>query len=328
MFHFFRIFPRKPRSVSYVRCFWSLRGKLKSKTPCLYLIYLLWTILIQQTKKRWRKRHDRYQYTFSQSLVATGQALQASCSPTREAQPPRSATACEEGLVALLHDAPPQRVIFKSSSAFPKILWTRHHSFAIRSLDATWCNYDCNARHAPRSTPFALPLNAIIPATVPQTKHTQICAQLYVGCVVRSQNHSPWEGFKSFNASNFKPLTRCQVCQESSSSAPPSSSHSFCNLSSFVVFSMSPSKNALKRCFGKVCQKCMSHVSGIPFCSNIEAWAVEVEVHYPLWNNLKAILAIWSWFGVSSLYSLYLLKTEKAWRCREKGACVNRNNME
>jgi len=112
----------------------------------------------------------------------------------------------------------------------------------------------------PRSTPFALPLNAIIPATVPQTKHTQICAQLYVGCVVRSQNHYPWEGFKSFNASNFKPLSRCQVCQESSSSAPPSSSHSFCNLSSFVVFSMSPSKNALKRCFGKsarsVCHMC------------------------------------------------------------------------
>jgi len=76
-------------------------------------------------------------YTFSQSQLATCQALQASCSPTREAQPPRSATACEEGLVALPHDATPQRVIFKSSSAFPKILWTRHHSFAIRSLDAT-----------------------------------------------------------------------------------------------------------------------------------------------------------------------------------------------
>lgn len=90
-------------------------------------------------------------YTFSQSQLATCQALQASCSPTREAQPPRSATACEEGLVALPHDATPQRVIFKSSSAFPKILWTRHHSFAIRSLDATWCNYDCNARHAPDS---------------------------------------------------------------------------------------------------------------------------------------------------------------------------------
>ena len=302
----------------------------ESSNPKLHVF--IWSICYEQfwfnkSRSVEEKGMIDIKYTFSQSLVATCQALQASCSPTREAQPPCSATACEEGLVALPHDATSQRVIFKSSSAFPKILWTRHHSFAIRSLDATWCNYLCNARHAPRSTPFALPFNDIIPATVPQTKHTQICAQLYVH-VLFALKIIILEGFKSFNASNFKPLTRCQVCQESSSSAPPSSSHSFCNLSSFVVFSMSPSKNALKRCFGKVCQKCMSHVSGIHVCSNIETWAVEVEVHYPLWNNLKAILAIWSWFGVSSLYYLYLLKTEKAWRCREKGACVNRNNME
>ncbi len=59
-------------------------------------------------------------------------------------------------------------VIFKSSSTFPKLLWTRHHSFAIRSLDATGCNYDCNPRHPCK-------LNAPDSKTMGSSKKYSLC---------------------------------------------------------------------------------------------------------------------------------------------------------
>ena len=176
------------------------------KTPCVYLIYFYEQINKSSSLKKKGMINIKYApfpspcpIQWNPRLVATCEALQASCSPTREAQPPRSAAACEEGLAALPHDATPQRVviarkstkpnritiqvlgtahplslsgkgpvIFKSSSTFPNMLWTRHHSFAIRSLDATWCHYDCNPRHPCK-------LNAPDSKTMGSSKKYSLC---------------------------------------------------------------------------------------------------------------------------------------------------------
>lgn len=211
-------------SESFVSFICSMFLELQGKARKLHVF--IWSICYEQfnkssslEKKAWSISNMHFLPAPSCNLPSPVSKLLADLRGAATAQ--RHGVRRRSGGAAAWCHASASCVIFKSSSAFPKILWTRHHSFAIRSLDATWCKYDCNARHAPditqwdpprsTSTLFELPFNDVIPATTRQTKHTQIGAQhcttiCGMGCVVRSQNHYPWEGFKSFDASNFKPL--------------------------------------------------------------------------------------------------------------------------
>ncbi len=140
--------------------------------------------------------------------------------------------------------------------------------------------------------------------------------------------------FESFNASNFKPL-RTMIGLLIALKGAKSSNWSsqvprvFFLYSTFKLpfllqplllcgESMAPRpQNALKRCFGKVCQKCMlSHVSGISVL--FKHWIMSSR------SGLSPFEATWKPslqfdLDLLSLYILFIFsKREKAWRYRQK----------